>query len=189
MRRLLTILSALIAFAAAPAVAATFDPGPPVGAHMPTSFAAVDKTGAPATFASLKGQKGLVLMFFRSAKWCPYCQKQLIDMKAAQAPLEQRGYRLAAISYDDPSVLTLFSAKQGVGYTLLSDKNSVMIDTFKLRDPQYKGNAMADGVPYPAIFIVDDKGVIRAKLAEESYKVRPPVEAVISAVDGLSKAR
>src|SRR4051812_13829675 len=123
MRRLFTVLSIIAAFAAAPALAAAFDPGPAVGAHMPANFAAVDKAGAPQTFASLKGQKGLVLMFFRSAKWCPYCQKQLIDMKAIQGSLEQRGYRLAGISYDDPSVLAQFAAKQGVDYTLLSDKN------------------------------------------------------------------
>ena len=185
MRRLFTLVSIIAALTAAPALSAAFDPGPAVGTRMPADFAALDKTGAPETFASLKGRNGLVLMFFRSAKWCPYCQKQLIDMKAIQGQLEARGYRLAGISYDDPSVLAQFSAKQGVAYALLSDKNSVMIDRFKLRDPQYKGNALADGVPYPAIFIFDGKGVIRAKLAEEGYKIRPPVESVIAAIDGM----
>ena len=38
-------------------------------------------------------------------------------------------------------------------------------------------------MPRPAIFVIDTKGVIRAKLAEDGYKIRPSVEAVLAAVD------
>ena len=54
-----------------------------------------------------------------------------------------------------------------------------MIDLYKLRDPQYPPGSRAYGVPRPIIFVLD-KGVIKAKLYEESFKVRPPVTAVIS---------
>jgi peroxiredoxin len=57
-----------------------------------------------------------------------------------------------------------------------------------LRDPQYKVDSFAYGVPRPAIFVISPKGVIRAKLAEEGFKVRPTVQAVLDAVDGLSHA-
>jgi len=42
--------------------------GPRVGQALP-SFEARDQTGRPRNFASLKGPKGLVLVFFRSADW------------------------------------------------------------------------------------------------------------------------
>jgi hypothetical protein len=42
-------------------------------------------------------------------------------------------------------------------------------------------------VPRPIIFVLDKSGVIKAKLYEESFKVRPPVTAVISTLDGLDK--
>ena len=42
--------------------------GPGIGARIP-SFAAPDQNGQNQTFASLKGPKGLVLMFVRSADW------------------------------------------------------------------------------------------------------------------------
>jgi hypothetical protein len=45
-----------------------FDPGPVVGASLP-AFEAVDQEGHSRTFASLRGPKGLVLVFFRSADW------------------------------------------------------------------------------------------------------------------------
>ena len=169
---------------AAPAAGSTIDIGPAVGAHIPP-FAAVDRTGAPRDFKSLQGKKGVVLVFFRSAKWCPFCQKQLIDIKNLQAPLAERGYSLAAISYDKPSELTTFAEKQGVSYTLLSDEGSKVIDGWKLHDPQYAVGNFAYGVPKPAIFVIDAKGVVKAKLALEGYRVRPGNDDVLKALDGV----
>src|SRR5271156_4484913 len=90
------------------ATAAAWDVGPPVGAKVP-ALHATDLKGAPVSLAALSGKNGLVLVFFRSAKWCPYCQKQLMDMKAAPGPLAERGYRFAAISYDPTDVLAQFT--------------------------------------------------------------------------------
>lgn len=42
--------------------------GPPVGAVIP-NFSAVDQNGRRQTFETLRGSKGLVLMFVRSADW------------------------------------------------------------------------------------------------------------------------
>jgi len=42
--------------------------GPEIGARIP-DFAAADQNGRQQTFASLRGPKGLVLMFIRSADW------------------------------------------------------------------------------------------------------------------------
>jgi peroxiredoxin len=169
---------------AQPAPGSPIDIGPAVGARIPT-LVAVDRTGAPRDLAGVEGKKGVVLVFFRSARWCPFCQRQLIDLKTVQAPLAERGYTLAAISYDDPAALSMFADKQGIGYTLLSDKGSKMIDAFKLRDPQYPVDSFAYGVPKPSIFVIDPHGVVRAKLALEGYKVRPDNDAILNAVDGV----
>ncbi|HEX5378230.1 MAG TPA: peroxiredoxin family protein [Phenylobacterium sp.] len=167
-----------------PVAAAAFDIGPAVGAKVPP-IAAKDVTGNPTNIAKLSGKNGVVLVFFRSAKWCPYCMKQLIELKDAKAPLAQRGYNLVALSYDPPEVLTHFTQLQQIPYTFLSDQGSTTIDAFKLRDPQYKADSFAFGVPMPGIFVISPRGVVQAKLAEEGYKTRPPVSAVLAAVDGL----
>ena len=62
-----------------------------------------------------------------------------------------------------------------------------MIDRYKLRDPQYPLGNRAYGVPRPIIFVLDTKGVIRAKLFEETYKTRPPVSAVVEKLDQLTR--
>jgi peroxiredoxin len=131
------------------------------------------------------GRNGLVLFFFRSADWCPYCQAQLIDVNGGVAEIEKRGYRVAGLSYDSPEILRAFTVKRHLTYTLLSDPKSEIIDRYKLRDPQYPPGSRAYGAPRPIIFVLDPTAVIKAKLYEESFKNRPPVTAIISKLDEL----
>ena len=182
MKRFSMMLAAAVMLAV-PALA--YDIGPAVGSKAP-AITATTAEGKAVSMQALSGQKGLVLVFFRSAKWCPFCKAQLIDLNAkAPAALATRGYKMAALSYDSPDVLAKFAAERGITYPLLSDAGSKTIDAFGLRDPQYPADSPAYGVPEPAIFIVSPKGVIRAKLAEQGYKTRPPVEAVLAAIDTL----
>ena len=179
-----TLFAALLLAVPAVLAAATIDVGPAIGSRIP-ALVALTADARPATLKSVQGKKGTVLIFFRSAKWCPYCQRQLIDLKALQGPVEMRGYKLVAISYDPPEVLARFASEHAIGYTLLSDKGSAMIDAFKLRDPQYPADSCAYGVPRPSIFVVGRDRKVKAKLAEEGYKVRPGNDAVIAAIDAL----
>jgi len=161
--------------------------GPTVGTKAPDIGTRLDQTGKSRTLNDVMGPNGVVLMFFRSADWCPYCQAQLIDVNGGYAEIEKRGYRVAALSYDSPDILQAFTAKRRIAYTFLSDPKSEVIDLYNLRDPQYTPGSKAYGVPRPIIFILDRSGVIKAKLYEESFKVRPPVTAVITKLDELGK--
>ncbi len=185
MLRPIPMLAAAVALVAGgAALAANFDIGPAVAARAP-ALHVTDTAGKPQSVQALAGKKGVVLMFFRSAKWCPFCQAQLIAMKAAPDALAARGYTLAAVSYDDPQVLADFTAKRDINYTLLSDRGSATIDAWALRDPQYKPDSIAYGVPMPGIFVLGPDGTVRAKLAEAGYRTRPPLEAVLAAIDAL----
>ncbi len=155
------------------------------GAKVPAGFKTVDASGKARNWASIAGKKGTVLVLFRSAKWCPYCQAQLKSLKDLQAPLAQRGYSLAALSYDSPEILTGFAAKTGIGYTLLSDQKSAMIDAFGLRDPNYAAGTYAYGVPKASILLVDAKGVLRWKSVATDYKIRADNATILKAVDAL----
>jgi peroxiredoxin len=161
------------------------DLGPAIGSIAPSIGSPPDQTGKPRSVSDLMGSKGLVLMFFRSAAWCPYCQAQLIDMNGGLAEIEKRGYHVAALSYDATKVLADFTEKRHIGYTFLSDPKSEVIDRYNLRDPQYSAGSFAYGVPRPIVFILDTHGVIKAKLFEETFKTRPPVSAVIAKIDAV----
>ncbi len=156
--------------------------GPRVGSPAPLIDALKDQSGKPRRLQELAGPKGVVLMFFRTTDWCPYCQVQLIAMNAGAADIERQGYKIVGVSYDDPSVAMAFTQRRNITYALLSDPNSVTIDRWRLRDPQYTAGSRAFGVSRPIIFVIDRKGVIRASLAEETYKTRPPVAEVLKAI-------
>jgi peroxiredoxin len=159
--------------------------GPKVGTQAPLVEALKDQSGKLRQLQDLAGPKGAVLMFFRTTDWCPYCQVQLIAMNAGAAAIEQQGYKIVGVSYDDPSVAMAFTQRRNITYALLSDPKSVVIDRWKLRDPQYPAGNRAFGVPRPIIFVIDRKGVIRASLAEETYKARPPVDEVLRAIAAI----
>jgi peroxiredoxin len=163
--------------------------GPPIGAKLADIGTPPDQSGKPRALSSLMGEKGLVLFFFRSADWCPYCQAQMIDLNTAVAALEQRGYKMAGISYDSPQILSTFIERRGLKYTLLSDPKSEIIDRYNLRDSQYKEGSRAFGVPRPIIFILDKNGTIRTKLYEETYQKRPPASLVVATLDKLSAGK
>lgn len=167
-------------FVAAAAVATSAFAEPAVGDRMPASFLAKDSAGKSRQLDSLAGPNGLVLVLVRSAGWCPYCQVQLKELAAAAAPLRQKGYGLAAMSYDAPEVLAKFGTRQSIPYPLLSDSGSKMIDSLGLRDQQYAAGHMAAGVPLPTVLVVDPAGRIVAIDVSRDYRKRPSTAAVIA---------
>lgn len=182
MRKYFLALLAPVVMAATPALAI-----PAVGEKAP-AVAGTDISGKQRTLQQLAGRKGTVLMFFRSVAWCPYCKAQMIAMNdGAAAPLASRGYTLVGLSYDDTAVLAKFAAERKVAWPLLSDPQSKVIDGWQLRDPAYPPGNRAHGVPRPAIYVIDKKGVIRARMMEDDYRKRPPVEVVLAAVDALGQ--
>ena len=166
---------------------ANVDIGPTAGTKIPVGFTALDQTGEHRSFSDITGENGVVLAFQRSADWCPFCQQQMINLQTIIDDLAQRGYTLATLSYGPQEVLQKFAKRQDISYIMLSDEKSAMIDAFDLRDPQYKPGTKTYGVPRPAIFIIDPEGIIRGKLAEEGYRVRPSVEAVLKEVDNIAR--
>ena len=73
--------------------------GPQVGSKVP-DFTLVDQNGQARSLTSLTGPKGLMLVFYRSADWCPNCKTQLAEIQSRAASLTKSGIGLAAVSYD-----------------------------------------------------------------------------------------
>lgn len=183
------VIAALLVVGLAAGVHAAEDFGPALGTKAPDIGTPLDQKGNARALPSLMGEKGVVLFFYRSAAWCPYCQTQLIDLNGGAAEIEKRGYRLVGISYDAPDVLAAFTEKRGLTYALLSDPKSEIIDRYGLRDPQYAQGSKAFGVPRPIIFVVDRDGTIKAKLFEDTFRKRPPVSLVIETLDKVAATR
>ena len=111
-------------------------------------------------------------------------QKDLKKLEAAKI-------QVVAISYDSTEVLKAFAEKQNITYPLLSDADSKTIVAYALKNPETVGKKYGkidlDGVPYPGTILVDQEGVVRAKLFVDGYKERHSVAQLLKAVAELKK--
>jgi peroxiredoxin len=71
-----------------------------------------------------------------------------------------------------------------LGFSLLWDARSVVIDRYHLRDPAYRGQQI-DGVPRPSVFVLDQSGRVRWMKIESDYRERPSTEEVAAALDAF----
>ena len=97
--------------------------------------------------------------------------------------IEDAGVQLVGISYDDPKVLKTFSDRMKIAFPLLSDPGSKTIEAYHIRNEAARGKA--EGVPRPGTFILDQAGVIRAKLFLEGYSDRHTTEALVEAAKAV----
>jgi peroxiredoxin len=141
-------------------------------------FSARDQFGKTQTLDSLKGSKGTVILFYRSADWCPYCKGQLIQLQAAKERFEKQGIKLAGISYDSVEILKYFSDRRKIDFPLLSDPDSKIIRMYQVLNSEAIGpNA---GMARPGYFFVDPEGMIREKFFEAKYRERLTGNTVLS---------
>jgi peroxiredoxin len=97
--------------------------------------------------------------------------------------IEDAGIELIGISYDSPAVLKTFSERAKITFPLLSDPDSKTIEAYHIRNEAARGKA--EGVPNPGTFILDQDGVIRAKLFLEGFRQRHTTEALITAAKAV----
>lgn len=136
------------------------------GAKSP-AFSLFDQAGKKQDLDTLSGPNGLLLLFFRSADWCPFCKGQLVDLEATQKAFAAKGIAVAAISYDSPAILADFTKRRSITYPLLSDPGSKVIDEFGIRNPQ--GSGIEAGIPYPGYYLIDRQGTIERRFFESAY--------------------
>lgn len=108
-----------------------------------------------------------------------------MQLQSKREDFEKIGLQLVAISYDSKEILKSFATKQKIGYLLLSDPDSNVIDAYGIRNNEAKANAKLNGVPHPGTFLIDQKGRIQAKLGHEGYRERHTPEELLIAAKAL----
>jgi peroxiredoxin len=149
--------------------------GPQVGSRVP-DFTLLDQKGQSRTLASLMAPKGLMLVFYRSADWCPYCKTQLAELQTRTADLAKSGIGLAAVSYDAVPILTDFSTRRDITFSLLSDPGSVTIKRYGILNTTVpETNQQSYGIPFPGTFMMNAQGVVTSRFFEQAYQERSTV--------------
>jgi peroxiredoxin len=151
--------------------------GVAVGTRAP-AFSLRDQSGRVHTNQTLRGPKGTVVLFVRSADWCPYCKAQLMDLQRAHQRFEQQGLKLATVSYDTVEILKSFADRRQIEYPMLADPDSQIIRAYGVLNSEATGRD--EGMARPGFFFIDPSGTIREKFFETSYQERDSANSVIA---------
>jgi len=141
------------------------EPGLLPGAKVP-AFTLRDQDGNPQTLKSLAGPNGLLILFNRSADWCPFCKSQLIDLENARHNFESKGIHVASITYDSSAILKAFATRRDIHFSMLSDPDSAIIDAFGVRNQEAEAVGTKTGIAIPNYFLVAPDGTIQKRYAE-----------------------
>jgi len=141
--------------------------------------------GGAATLSSLRGKKNVVLVFYRGY-WCPYCIKQLQEMRTLLTDELKQDTEMLVVSIDDDrGTQTAMSRITADGmkadFTFLSDPDHAVIARYGVMNPA----GSRRGIPHPATYVIDKKGMVRWRDIQTDYKVRPTNAAVLAAVKSL----
>jgi len=151
-------------------------------------FTLSDNSGKQITLSEAVKTAPVVLVFYRAA-WCPFCVRQLADLRGLLKDSEKT--RLFAVSTDSADASNNLikkiekDGKGSINFSFLSDTNAKTIDAYGLRDPRYKDEKV-DGIPYPTVYVISrERKIVWAKL-EKDYKNRPTNAEIRAVIDKLT---
>jgi len=152
-----------------------------VGAPAP-DFTLARYGGGSVTLSQYRGQKNVVLVFYRGY-WCPYCIRQLADLRKLLDPELKAETELIVVSIDGENETrrTIGNiARDGVepDFTFLSDPEHGVIDRYGILNP----DGSRRGIPHPAAYVIDKRGIVRWRDVQTDYKIRPTNEEILTAL-------
>lgn len=152
--------------------------------------------GSPVSLQALLMQKPAVIVFYRGG-WCPYCSRQLAELKNIEEDLVKEGYQILAISPESVEKLQSQKLETEFAAQLISDEGLNAIkafgigfyvpnDTRALYKDRMNVELTADDseravLPAPAIFITNTEGQVMFSYVNPNFRVRPSAELVLSA--------
>lgn len=132
------------------------------------------------------GQKSIIV-FYRGG-WCPYCNMQLSSLQKIEEKILEMGYKIIAISMDNPKHLKSTLDKYEMKYELYSDSKANASKAFgiafkaeddyvsKLKehnlDIENASGELHHILPVPSVFIIDKNGIIKFEYVNPDYKIR-----------------
>ena len=68
-----------------------------------------------------------------------------------------------------------------IRFPMLSDSDHRIIDAYGLHDPAYDDGKL-NGIPHPAVFVIDKKGAVAWSRIESNYRERPTHDEIRAAL-------
>lgn len=109
-----------------------------------------------------------------------------MKLKALLDDNGKRNVELLALAIDDRALLQKMADKIAADgakpdFTFLSDPGHRVIDRYGLLNPG------GQGWPHPTTYVIDRQGVVRWKVTEVNYKIRPTNQMIMDALARLEQ--
>lgn len=170
------------------------------GQQIPSAVEVTTINGKKVSLGQVLNNKKTILFFYRGG-WCPFCNTQMGQLKKLENKLAQLGFQLIGISTDNAQNLQKSVGKHQMNYQLLADFNSITsqafglayfasqkttdryLSTMNLKNPLQKNKAGNERLvlPVPAIYVIDNTGLVQFNYVNPNYKVRLHEELLLKA--------
>ncbi|MEO6232892.1 MAG: peroxiredoxin-like family protein [Ferruginibacter sp.] len=165
-----------------------------VNDNAPT-FTSKDQNGKTINLKNALKQGPVVIVFYRG-QWCPYCNKQLMRLEDSLSLITGKGATLIAVTPEKPANISKTIEKTKATYPVLFDDGlkimksydvAFAVDTATIE--KYKKYGIdfneANGVnganlPVPAVYIINQKGVIVFRYFDPDYRKRVTVAEILT---------
>lgn len=159
--------------------------------------------GSPVSLKALIMEKPTVILFYRGG-WCPYCNQQFAELQTIEDKLIDLGYQILAISPQTPNALQAQELETEMKVQQLSDAKldalrefgiGFYVDTATaIKYAAYNIDLTKDDtdtpvLPAPAVFIVNQDGLVEFSYVNPDYKVRPSAQLILSVAEVLANER
>jgi len=175
------------------------DPGLKLGETAP-DFTLPDSTGRKVSLSALLKDGPVVLVFYRGA-WCPFCNMHLHALNESLPEFRRHGAQLVAITPQKPDRSAEQLKKKDYPFLVLSDLDNGVMKAYRLLyqlDPElvkvYKKFGLdvesfngpgRNVLPVPGTFVIDQKGIVRARHADTDYTQRMEPAEIIKTLKAL----
>lgn len=169
--------------------------------HEFPEFELTNATGETVKLSGLLEKGPLVISFYRGG-WCPYCNLELKALQDSLWAIREQGGDLVAISPEMPDHSLSTKEKNELEFEVLTDQSNEIAKQLGIVhqiDDELNGiyqevginveNHNQDGnneLPLPAIYVIDQKRIIRWAFVRADYRNRAEPAEVIEALKQIS---
>jgi peroxiredoxin len=152
---------------------------------MAPDFTLMSRDEREVTLSVFRSAKNVVLVFYRG-HWCPYCARQLTELKSLLSDKQKLSTEIVAVSVDPKEMLDAMvekiSSEDGIvpDYLFVSDEGHRVIDRYGILNPDSDR-----GIPHPTTFVIDRQGIVRWKFIEVDFRIRPSNEMILEALSEI----
>jgi peroxiredoxin len=155
-----------------------------VGATAP-EFTLARFGGGTRALSDFRGKKNVVLVFYRGY-WCPYCIRQLKELRTLLDGELKQNTELLVVSIDgeketQQAVARIAADGGQPDFTFLSDPDHAVIARYGVLNP----SGSRRGIPHPAAYVIDRAGIVRWRDVQTDYKIRPTNAQILTALTAL----